>query len=333
MLDFITKACVIEINLPAGPTFYLTDFPAAPGSPDAVNLVLPDFLPQKLFIVGCHARREQISAGQIVAFIDYGRNGYNTGFPPYHQSGNFANDFCDKRRWDVLNSLAAGVQESVESYSAPKLLDRSTDSIWIQNDGQAPTLYGITLSYLVPTPDQPSETPWSPNQAPPPPSGVTSIYLGELDSNVGGNTGISVRNIITVGGTAGQTFTQVRARIGAKASGAKAQHISIGPSDGGSGVIGTPVELKSSGQSGCNVPANSNQWTDWTPLSFSAGDKLAVTVDHFGATTADNVWGYRAIANCGNFSSPSPSALSAAMQGTVTAQASRIHDIAELQAQ
>lgn len=331
MLDFITKSCLIEVNLPVGPTFYLTDFPAAPGAPDAINLALPDFLPQKLFIVGCHARREQVSAGQIVAFIDVGRNGYSTGVPPFHQAGSFANGFCDTRRWDVLNSMVAGVQESVESFSAPKVLDRSTDSIWIQNDGQAPTLYALTISYLVPATDQPTATPWTPNQNPPP-SGATSIYLGELDTNIGGNAGIALRGVVTAGGTAGQPFTQIRVRISGKASGSKAQHASVGLSDGGSGIV-SPVELKFGGQSGYIVPPNTDLWSDWAPLSFSAGASIVFSTDKFGATTADNVWAYRSNATGNSFYSFSPSALSAAMQGTVTDQPNRIHDIAELQAQ
>ena len=57
-LEFIQKTYNWALPIAVGPQFWLTDFAAAPGAPDAVNWPLPDWLPRKLFVVRCWMRRE-----------------------------------------------------------------------------------------------------------------------------------------------------------------------------------------------------------------------------------------------------------------------------------
>lgn len=333
MLEHYQASFPILIQVPVGPTFWLTDFPQAPGSPDAQNLVLPSYLPRRLYIVRTHARREQVTAGQIVTFIDKGRAAYNSGVPPFHQSGSFPvpgypGGLFDYWHTEALNSLSNGAQEAIETYWPPKLLDRQTDSLWIQNDSQAGVLYSIAISYMVPATDQPDNVPWQPNAPPPPPPGATTVYQIALDANVGGNAGISVRNILT-GLSAGGS--QIRVRATGLASGAKATRVSVGIRDGNtSNTLAVPVELKWNGASGFNIPANSSAYSDWTPFNFSSNDQLMVTVDLFGPS---NVWAYRAVAQDGNYSTPQPSSNSIAMLGTITPQSNRTHAIDQVQAQ
>lgn len=172
MLDFIQKSHMIVLGLPPGATFYLTDFPQAPGYPDAVNVPLPDWLPQKLYIARVHLRRETISGGQISVLLDRGRAAYNSGAPPIHQHGPFvpigggAQDaypqggLYDWRKLEMVASIDANYQQQIERFWPPKFLDRAVDSLWIQNDGPLATLFMAQIDYLVPATEQPSVSGW-----------------------------------------------------------------------------------------------------------------------------------------------------------------------------
>jgi len=165
---------------PSCPEFWMTDLPSAPGWPDAQNYTLPSWMPQKVFITYVRIRAEQVTNGQIAASIDYDRVCYNTGMPPYHQSGAF-NGFCDWSRNSGLVSLPIGGQELVRNYWPPKLLDRSKDSIWLQSDNQSPGMVSLDIGFIIPATAQPTGLIVPP--PPPPPDPNWAPIFGPLELN------------------------------------------------------------------------------------------------------------------------------------------------------
>ncbi len=174
MLEFVTKSHFWLQTFPAlnQPQFWMTDFAAAPGFPDAQRYDLPAWMPQKVFINRMWIRAEQPTSGQIAAHIDTNRRAYATGTPPYHQAGSFPGGFADFSHFNTLASLQLGHQEVVERYWPPKVLDRSTDSLWLQADVLGGATATVGIDYIVPASDQPDDAGWSIPGAPPPPPGA-----------------------------------------------------------------------------------------------------------------------------------------------------------------
>lgn len=114
----------------------------------------------------------------------------------------------------------------------------------------------------------------------------TTVFSAALNSNNGGNGGLSFRDFVTVtSGGLGQV--RVTFQAGSSGLGLQADHASIALQGNGTppNVQLTPTELLFSGVSGFNLPgANQTIVSDWLTFAFAITDTLAITFDINGAS-------------------------------------------------
>lgn len=174
------------------------------------------------------------------------------------------------------------------------------------------------------------------------PTGTAGYDLA-LDSDVAGNSDISIRQMIT--GLTPGPLGKLRIHISALASGMPGtsvqvpgiQHASVGVRNGATAnTVNQPVELQFGFNSwflrigGVSLPANQGCWSNWVNFPFSNGDTLAFTFDMFSGNNA-NKWAYRATSPMLSYSSNVRSYNSAAMNGTPTLQNGRTHIIDKIE--
>src|SRR5215472_4827835 len=126
---------------PQGAAYWLTDYPAAPGYPDAQNIDLPDRLPKQMLIYRARVRYEGTVTGQVGLFVDTKRRAYLTGDAPGHQiNSDFTGDY-------MLVSMNGGTEIVNDFTDHPIPFDRTTDSLWFQLASQS-GIFTIQWCYI-----------------------------------------------------------------------------------------------------------------------------------------------------------------------------------------
>lgn len=270
-------AAFIGFNgLPSGGLYWLTDFPSAPGTPDANDMTTKERvglngLPcGKVFIVGARIRSEAGLTGQVELGIDHENRAYSTGTPPAHQAGGFDGGFSDNSEYENLASLNPGAQEILSGeFWPPKVWNRTgavqcggagtpVDRIWLEDDapnqGQA---LSFDISFLVPNSDAVTGlvTP------PPPPPGTWQNSAGPVNlasgsANYGGEAFCLVIQPSAIASLGAATETGITLQAGT-AGAVTVTDLYAGPSAGGSNPcdVTSLTQFKFAGASGVVIPA------------------------------------------------------------------------------
>ncbi len=111
---------------------------------------------------------------------------------------------------------------------------------------------------------------------------ITTLRKVDLNANANTNReGNSLRQVMTLGGPSGKTYTEFRVRQEPNnAYSYDLDNVAIGLRDGATGnSVSTPVEILEGGTSGMELPANTPKDSDWTTFTAGQGDDILVIHD------------------------------------------------------
>ncbi|MDP3645943.1 MAG: hypothetical protein Q8R25_02550 [bacterium] len=140
--SFVWKATVTKNDIGL---FWISDFPNAPGPPDALQIVFPSDMPRKFYIVRIVIEKDTPINGELSAAIDKRGISYATGIPPQHQVNS---DFHLDYRLSNLKNGQVHSEHDWDLGPYPLLNRDAGDTLWYQLDSYDTGTFTVGIHYM-----------------------------------------------------------------------------------------------------------------------------------------------------------------------------------------